>query len=244
MLMGKEHEKNLRMVAAYESARRYYDEVYFRDAEERRRVPRHLRRLALKLGPWQRRRLLDVGCGIGHWLAAAARQGANVAGIDISQKAVHLCHRNLRQAELVCGPAETLPFDDRQFDFVSCLGSLEHFLDPEAALREMIRVAKVDARFLLLVPNDDFWPRRLGLYSGTNQMILREEVRTLSAWQELFESAGLRVISRWKDLHILSWSWIFRGPWYSWPIRGAQALVLPLWPLGWQYQIYHLCVRK
>ena len=108
----------------------------------------------------------------------------------------------------------------------------------------MIRTAKPDAMFLLLVPNAGFLTRRLGLYAGTHQAAMREEIRSLQAWQELFASAGLCVIKRWKDLHVLSLSWITQGPWYQWPLRAAQALALPFWPLSWQYQVYHLCVRK
>jgi SAM-dependent methyltransferase len=138
-----------------------------------------------------------------------------------------------------------LPFADRQFDFVCCLGALEHFLDPESALREMVRVAKPHAQFLLLVPNADFPPVRLGLYGGTDQSDVREELRSLDGWQELFESVGLTVVNRWRDLHVLSANWIRHGPWYFWPSRLAQALMLPIWPLSWQYQVYHQCrLRK
>jgi hypothetical protein len=108
----------------------------------------------------------------------------------------------------------------------------------------MIRVAKRDALFLLLVPNAGFLPRRWGLYCGTHQAAVREEARWLEGWQELFDSAGLQIERRWKDLHVLTLSWIKRGPWYRRPIRAAQAFALLFWPLGWQYQVYHLCRRK
>jgi hypothetical protein len=52
------------------------------------------------------------------------------------------------------------------------------------------------------------------------------------------------VKARWKDLHILSTAWIFRGAYYEWPLRAAQAVALPFWPLSWQYQVYYLCVLK
>ena len=80
--------------------------------------------------------------------------------------------------------------------------------------------------------------------AGTHQAQVHEEDRSLEEWQALFESAGLRVERRWRDLHVLSASWIFRGPWYLWFIRATQALALPLWPLSWQYQVYHLCGLK
>jgi ubiquinone/menaquinone biosynthesis C-methylase UbiE len=224
--------------------REYYDYIYYENVTVRGEVPNHYRRLARRFRPWQGRRLLDVGCGTGVWLRAATALGALPAGVDISQVALDACRRDLPAAELHCGPAESLPFSEREFDFISCLGALEHFVEPHAALREMIRVAKPGALFLLLVPNAGFLTRRLGFYSGTQQAGVREEVRSLQGWQELFESVGLRVCRRWRDLHVLSPSWIFRGPWHGWPLRAGQSLALPFWPLSWQYQIYHVCAVK
>ena len=221
----------------------YYDNVYYGGADSRE-ISAHYRRLARRFQPWRGKKLLDVACGVGLWLRAAVELGAIPVGIDISPVALDVCKASLPTAGLLCAPAERLPFADGRFDFISCLGALEHFLEPETALREMIRVAKPDADFLLLVPNAGFLTRRLGLYSGTRQAAVREEVRSLQAWQELFASAGLHVIKRWKDLHVLSLSWIAHGPCYLWPLRAAQALALTVWPLSWQYQVYHLCVRK
>ena len=104
----------------------------------------------------------------------------------------------------------------------------------------MVRVAKPNAQFLILVPNLDFLTRKLGLYGGTQQVDAKEEVRTLEAWNDIFEEAGLTVTSRWKDLHVLSRSWIKQGRPLLWPMRVIQAALLATWPLRWQYQVYHL----
>ena len=182
------------MTVAREDVRRFYDEVYHRHGRELSRVPGHLRRLARRLGPWQRQKVLDIACGQGEWLRCVSALGAASAGIDISAVALDVCREYLPRAELFCAAAEQLPLDNQQFDFVSCLGALEHFPDPRAALLEMARVAKPGALFLLLVPNAGFLPRRLGLYSGTDQAKVREDVRALREWQQLFESAGLRIV--------------------------------------------------
>jgi ubiquinone/menaquinone biosynthesis C-methylase UbiE len=187
--------------------------------------------------------LLDVGCGAGKWLFAAIKRGTYPVGVDLSQKAIAICKKTLPWGGVCLGAAEALPFHDKQFHVVSCLGSLEHFLDSESALEEIVRVARDDAIFLLLVPNTDFLTRRLGLYGGTDQSAVREQVRTLTQWQELFEASGLKVIQRWRDLHVLSWSWIANEKWYHIPVRAVQAIALLFWPLSWQYQVYHLCKK-
>ena len=228
----------------HDAVRNFYDHVYYGGRSAPAVVPGHLRRLARRFQPWSKRRILDVACGTGLWLRATAALGAIPAGVDISRVALGVCREALPHADLHCGPAEKLPFPDGQFDFVACIGALEHFLDPTRALREMVRVATPDADFLLLVPNADFPPARLGLYGGTDQSSLREVLRSLEGWQELFESAGLTIVKRWRDLHVLSASWITLGPWYFWPVRLAQALMLPVWPLSWQYQVYYHCSLK
>ena len=225
--------------------REFYDRVYYGARAAPGEVPGHLRRLASRFQPWNGKKILDIACGAGWWLRATAALGAVPSGVDISKVALDICRSALPHAELYCGPAEKLPFADGQFDFVSCLGALEHFLDPASALGEMVRVSRPDAQFLLLVPNADFPPLRLGLYGGTEQSSVREDIRSLDGWRELFEAAGLQIVNRWRDLHVLSVGWITLGPWYLWPVRLAQASMLPVWPLSWQYQVYfHCSLRK
>ena len=233
-----------KQVPEYAEIREFYDRIYYRDANHPSPVSDHLWRLAKKLGPWKGVKLLDIACGTGGWLMAAAALGAIPAGIDISQKAAEVCRRALPGADIHCGSAEKLPCNENEFDFISCLGALEHFVDAPTALREMVRVGKPNAVVLLLVPNAGFLTRCLGLYSGTEQTDVKEDVRSLREWRDLFESAGLSVLHRWRDLHVLSTAWICHGPWYGWPLRVAQALALPFWPLSWQYQVYHLCVIR
>ncbi len=222
--------------------KQFYDEVYHVGADAASAEPnRHYLRLAGKLDIRSGENILDVACGTGGWLEVCSERGASVAGIDLSTRAIAVCRRRIPEGEFHDQPAETLPFRDSEFDVVTCLGSLEHFLDPVASLREMVRVAKPDARFCILVPNSDFLTRKLGLFSGTYQVAAKEVVRTLEEWDVLFTEAGLRVDRRWRDLHVLNLHWITRGSPMMWPARALQALVLPLWPMRWQYQVYHVC---
>jgi SAM-dependent methyltransferase len=224
----------------FESIRAFYDNEYYGHGAPSP-LPWHSRAIAARLGNMTGRHVLDVACGTGEWLELFRQQSASIAGIDLSQKAIDACLARFPGGEFVCGPAETLPFADAQFDLVTCMGSLEHFLEKPRALAEMKRVAKPGARFLILVPNADFLTRKLGLYRGTQQVKAREEVLDLVAWNNLFEQAGLAVTARWRDLRPLSWSWIARGNVLVWPLRALQAFALALWPLRWQYQVYHYC---
>lgn len=242
MERGDVHKQDERGVSdRHAVVRRYYDEHYYQVIAPAAKPTPHLRRLAASVNVQPGQSLLDVACGTGAWLLAARLAGMKVAGIDISTKAVEAARGTVPDGDLRCGVAEKLPWEDKTFDVVTCLGSLEHFVDKSRALLEMVRVAKSDAQILILVPNAGFVTRRLGLFTGTEQAAVIEEVKTLSEWSALFEACGLRVVERWRDLHVLSAGWIMRGAWHLWPLRLSQALLLAAWPLSWQYQCYCLC---
>jgi len=216
----------------------FYDGHYYADPRPAGPLPWHMRAIAGRLGDLDGASVVDIACGDGAWLAGLAELGARVSGIDISVRAVNLARQRLPQGDIRQGVAERLPFADGAFDLVTCLGSLEHFVDQPAALREIRRVSRDQGRFLILVPNAGFLTRRLGLYRGTAQASVRETVRSLEEWSSLLDQAGLVIESRWSDLHPLSRSWILRGAPWRWPLRLLQALALAVWPLHWQYQVY------
>lgn len=227
-----------------EEIKSFYDSVYYAEKSNDLTLSRHYFRMLKKLRLTSGQSILDVACGSGEWLKVCERSGLKVAGIDLSEKAIKICKANMLEGEFYSQPAENLPFQENRFDIVTCLGSLEHFINPVESLREMLRVAKKDAVFIILVPNTDFLTRKLGLFGGTQQVEAKEDVRTLEEWNSLFEDAGLSVKSKWKDLHVISWHWIAKGKPLLWPFRALQCLLLLIWPLKWQYQVYHLCVRK
>lgn len=88
--------------------------------------------------PPEARTLLDVGCGRGYFLGrvAEARADLELVGCDVVDK---LSDPAIR---LVSGNVERLPFEDNSFDVVTCSHTLEHILDPSAAIRELKRVAR------------------------------------------------------------------------------------------------------
>ncbi|MFN2576176.1 MAG: class I SAM-dependent methyltransferase [Pyrinomonadaceae bacterium] len=94
--------------------------------------------------------ILDVGCGTGANLKMLAQFGA-AQGVDVSPDAVAFCRqRGLENVKL--GAAESLPYEDKEFDLVTALDVLEHMDDDIAGLREMRRVLRTGGRLFLFVP--------------------------------------------------------------------------------------------
>ena len=142
----------------------FYEDIYYADCDNKLNLPRHYFRLKNRLGLYAEQSLLDVACGRGGWLKVNQKSGLRVSGIDLSEKAIETCRANMPDGDFHACSADHLPFADNSFDAVTCLGSLEHFVDPVGCLREMVRVAKPDAQIVILVPNLDFlgWSAVLG----------------------------------------------------------------------------------
>jgi SAM-dependent methyltransferase len=99
------------------------------------------------------RRILDAGCGEGFAMRAIFGHAyAEVVGLDGSPRAARLAGRLNPGRGFAAGDLYALPFPDRSFDLVVCLEVLEHLEEPQAGLRELIRVS---AGWLLLsVPHE------------------------------------------------------------------------------------------
>lgn len=99
--------------------------------------------------------LLEVACGSGVFLATQAAHVQRVAGLDLSDIQVGLARRRLVDriavgtAEIVKGDAAALPWEDGRFSVVTCMGSVEAFPDPAAALAEMHRVLRPGGRIVV-----------------------------------------------------------------------------------------------
>ena len=85
-------------------------------------------------------RLLDVGCGTGHWTGRFAARGYRVVGVDVSPEMLAGA-RGVSPA-LAVADARALPFRDAAFDAVATVTMLEFVPDPVAAVRELARCTR------------------------------------------------------------------------------------------------------
>lgn len=95
-------------------------------------------------------RVLEVGCGTGHWLERLGAEGARVVGFDASVQMLAKARAKLPGVELVHGRAEALPFAAGSFDRLFCMHALHHFRDRAAFLREARRVLQPGGELLIV----------------------------------------------------------------------------------------------
>ncbi|HEV2320008.1 MAG TPA: bifunctional demethylmenaquinone methyltransferase/2-methoxy-6-polyprenyl-1,4-benzoquinol methylase UbiE [Verrucomicrobiae bacterium] len=98
---------------------------------------------------------LDLCCGTGDIAFALAGQGAQVTGLDFSEKMLEVAaHRleksNFKALKFIQGDAQSLPFPDNSYDAITVGYGLRNLSNLETGLREMVRVAKPGARIVTL----------------------------------------------------------------------------------------------
>jgi len=87
-------------------------------------------------------RVLEVGCGTGHWLRLLCGTGTRVTGLDVSAQMLAQARAQAPKAALAQGSAEHLPFASDSFDRVFCINAFHHFQDKVAFLTEAMRVLR------------------------------------------------------------------------------------------------------
>lgn len=92
------------------------------------------------------RRLLEVGCGTGRWLAdllvGRAATPAGLFGLDRSAGMLSEAIGQRLGLQIVQGVAECLPFPASSFDLVYCVNALHHFSQPEEFIRQAFHLLR------------------------------------------------------------------------------------------------------
>ncbi|WP_084210041.1 class I SAM-dependent methyltransferase [Ralstonia sp. A12] len=98
-------------------------------------------------------RVLDVGCGKGHFLFQMKRVGADVCGVDVDSDAAKFAN-NIGIKRVHVGSIES--FEDEQgFDLISLNDVIEHPLDPRGLLERCTELLKRNGLLLIWTPNGD-----------------------------------------------------------------------------------------
>ena len=101
--------------------------------------------------------LVDLGCGAGQLVAAAAGLGQNVIGLDVSLEWLVVADRMVQERgahpTLVAALAESLPFGNGTVSTVLSLDVIEHVGDQPAYLREIARVLRPGGSAVFTTPN-------------------------------------------------------------------------------------------
>jgi ubiquinone/menaquinone biosynthesis C-methylase UbiE len=117
------------------------------------------------VGPELTGRVLEVGCGTGHWLRLLGENRYRVAGVDVSGRMLAYARTGARGAALAHARAEHLPWRSQAFERVFCINAFHHFEDKVEFLTEAHRV---------LVPGGQLMTVGLDPHTGVDRWYIYE----------------------------------------------------------------------
>ena len=125
----------------YDRVARSFDRRY--QASPQAGIQAALRELVERLQP---ARVLEAGCGTGHWWAGLRATGRQLHGLDLSAGMLGQARAKTAQGAAglnwVQGRAEALPYPAGVFDLVYCVNALHHFEQPQEFIAEVRRVLR------------------------------------------------------------------------------------------------------
>jgi 2-polyprenyl-3-methyl-5-hydroxy-6-metoxy-1,4-benzoquinol methylase len=120
-------------------------------------------RISGLVAPVKPAHVLDAGCGEGETLERLRHlMPGRITGIDKNPDHITMASERLPGVDFRVGDVCKTEFGDNTFDLVLCLEVLEHLPDPDAALRELNRVAR--GSIVVSVPYEPWF--RIGFAIG------------------------------------------------------------------------------
>ncbi len=162
-------------------------------------------------------KLLDVACGPGLLLQLAHKKKANVHGIDISDEGIRIAQKKLPGATLAVGNAEEMPFEDNCFEALTCIASMERFLNLDKALLEFHRVGRENCNYIFMVRNSSrlSWKLIKSTFGIINKKG-NQNAKSLNEWRKIFTQSGFKIerelADPWPLLRWKKWLFGFRNP--------------------------------
>lgn len=178
-----------------QDTRSVYDDIY--TGEKIRQMDSYFIWICRLLGVKPGESLLDIATGRGQMIQHAGNFKLEATGLDFSFVACQ--HTNkLVPGSCTQGDAMLLPFADDAFDYITNLGSLEHFEDMAMGVREMARVLKPSGLCYISVPNtfglrwNVQYAWRHGDVDDDGQPLQRYGTRR--QWETLLTANGLQIV--------------------------------------------------
>lgn len=133
-------------------------------------MERNFRETAALLAKWfpQNGRLLDIGCGYGHFIEMMRRYGWDVSGIEPSEHASAFARSKGLPA--VQGSFEAAEYPAASFDAITAFYVLEHVCDPLTVLEKIRSLLKPGGMLVLRIPHTTPIVRLLALLGVRNNL--------------------------------------------------------------------------
>jgi len=96
-------------------------------------------------------KLLEIGCGTGHWSQFFSEFGFEVTGVDVSERMINIAQsKGIPNTSFEIADGHFLPFKNGVFDVTAAIVTLEFVRDAELVVREMVRCTRRSGGQLLI----------------------------------------------------------------------------------------------
>jgi len=144
------------------------------------------------------KRILDLACGTGRWLARlVSRPGCSGVGIDCSAEMLRIARAKSRIADrLVGAEAEILPFSDASFDLAVCSFALSHVHELRPLIQEQARVLRMGGDLFVsdLHPESYAQGWRVGFRDVGSRVEIEGHPRAAEEMVQAFDGCGFECI--------------------------------------------------
>lgn len=107
----------------------------------------------LKQINWKKKKIIDLGCGTGHFAFLAAKKGAKVLGIDYSEEAIKVAKKKYDHPNLSFKHLDITKGISGKYDVIVSLGTLEHQDRPLKMLKSFKKHLNSGGKIIVTVPN-------------------------------------------------------------------------------------------
>ena len=192
--------------------------------------------------------LLDVSCGQGRLVKFAREKGLLAIGMDFSEEAVYIGLADSPQSDWAVADGERLPLRDACVNYVTHIGSLEHYQNPEAGMREIARVLKPSGVACVLLPNSyglfgnikHVWQTG-HVFDDGHQPLQRYNTR--GGWHDMLMANGLKTFQTYKYEREWPRTWADLGWYLTKPAKIARLFVAWFVPTNLANCLVYLCRR-
>ena len=147
------------------------------------------------------RKLLEMGCGLGH-LLGLLQDDFHCVGIDLIDYSIEQTKLNAPKAEAFQMSADDLSaFESESFSVVVALHLVEHLPDPANTIQQVNRILKPDGLWLFATPHPDYSLRRFK--DRDNDAIGKDKthinVHPPQQWRAWCEASGFKMLKHFGD---------------------------------------------
>lgn len=201
-----------------------------------------------QLNPERGSLLLDISTGQGRLVQLAVEKELRAIGLDFALEGMLWGASRSPESMWVVGDGEQIPFADNSFDYITHIGSLEHYANFYAGASEIARLLSPTGRACILLPN------AFGLLGNIKRVYQTGEIfddgqplqryATLATWQQVLAAGGLAVerVVPWGEFNYprtrADLLWTLKRP-----QKFVRSLILPFIPKPLANHFVFICRR-